>query len=825
MASEALKVAGCMECLCGKRVTNAILRAVVEPIVDFFTCVAQVFLSFGPLRWVRTLCFPHLAENFTLWDGCLDCCCCCCRVCETVDCARADRIKRTWLAKKKQSGRGRQSLLWIVIHSVCAFLLGLIIGVFFFYTITFDFGYDITTCTYVTAVVVSFMSLGMAFSLTVRAAFILMLPYLFSKEGRIVVISMAMLTVARGPAQNIKNNFQAFATSMACGAEMATNQTKEMIRRAATPLLAMIDQIETVSGKLKSLSSEVGRIFTAIKEGVMFIWTSICNAADWLMNVGENCNRIFEDPYEKCLAGLDDGYRKCKEELHWIINWVCGIVNSVKWVCEIVKVGKVFCLVPQKLQNFIQEKVSDSIGRKLDGMKNQFAFNLSVHHKLSVDRGGSASAPQIARSIMAEVNRRTVYLDHVIALFTDVAFVAIVYLFVRCLYYRHNYLYSDDFDNVYITERFVRVDLIRTRLGEEPLLPLNRGEASRYITPRSPYMSLEEKEIFGSNFVEWLGCFFYAVFFVCLDHGVYGILSTVAEFLSVEVFAQAPMKMKLKVEGDGIMANIFSVLAEAFDTLQDGQFQVITKKCAPSPSYLPVARIFHIGAMFGLALFVTVFQVYGMRLRRLVCSNYYPVRERERILFLYNKILCRRPGQLKSMWRAIRRNAKDGSHSGFLLILATRITCLMPIVNLLGIYEKHCMACACPATRHSASSFKHCVVPGCMGYYCSGCMEKLKQCTLCMSPADYGDLSDLSQVMDSSDEELCRGVGESLRRRRRRRERKPERALLRDVENDVQGTAESSSSGGGGEERLDFSYQYRRHGSEEVEEDSEESRG
>nr|XP_032809055.1 DC-STAMP domain-containing protein 2 [Petromyzon marinus] len=712
--------------------------------------------------------------------------------------------QRTWLAKKKQSGRGRQSLLWMVIHSVCAFLLGLIIGVFFFYTITFDFGYDITTCTYVTAVVVSFMSLGMAFSLTVRAAFILMLPYLFSKEGRIVVISMAMLTVARGPAQNIKNNFQAFATSMACGAEMATNQTKEMIRRAATPLLAMIDQIETVSGKLKSLSSEVGRIFTAIKEGVMFIWTSICNAADWLMNVGEtatgssktltrsawpawttatgNARRSCtgsstgcagsstassgcarSSKWGRCFASCLKNFRisskrKCLtvSAIHAFYTHACAasfggqFVQSPRLPIRALSRLNAACLrdltrcgalcSPRILCRCFSCPLGAAIGRKLDGMKNQFAFNLSVHHKLSVDRGGSASAPQIARSIMAEVNRRTVYLDHVIALFTDVAFVAIVYLFVRCLYYRHNYLYSDDFDNVYITERFVRVDLIRTRLGEEPLLPLNRGEASRYITPPSagsahanragsPYMSLEEKEIFGSNFVEWLGCFFYAVFFVCLDHGVYGILSTVAEFLSVEVFAQAPMKMKLKVEGDGIMANIFSVLAEAFDTLQDGQFQVITKKCAPSPSYLPVARIFHIGAMFGLALFVTVFQVYGMRLRRLVCSNYYPVRERERILFLYNKILCRRPGQLKSMWRAIRRNAKDGSHSGFLLILATRITCLMPIVNLLGIYEKHCMACACPATRHSASSFKHCVVPGCMGK--SGCGQrpsKIRRC-------------------------------------------------------------------------------------------------
>ena len=43
--------------------------------------------------------------------------------------------------------------------------------------------------------------------------------------------------VVQGPMSNTMENFDRAADSVVCGAEMAMNQTQELMERAATPLL------------------------------------------------------------------------------------------------------------------------------------------------------------------------------------------------------------------------------------------------------------------------------------------------------------------------------------------------------------------------------------------------------------------------------------------------------------------------------------------------------------------------------------------------------------------------------------------------------------
>ena len=58
-------------------------------------------------------------------------------------------------------------------------------------------------------------------------------------------------------------------------------------------------------------------------------------------------------------------------------------------------------------------------------------------------------------------------------------------------------------------------------------------------------------------------------------------------------------------------------------------------------------------------LLLVLTEAYGLRLRHVIAGCYYPIRERERGLWLYNHILRTRGGLLKLMRRLVRRKARQ----------------------------------------------------------------------------------------------------------------------------------------------------------------------
>lgn len=54
---------------------------------------------------------------------------------------------------------------------------------------------------------------------------------------------------------------------------------------------------------------------------------------------------------------------------------------------------------------------------------------------------------------------------------------------LRALYYRYGYLNWDNFDNIYITRRFLDMETVRSTVGLPTVLPLSPHEAKFYIHP------------------------------------------------------------------------------------------------------------------------------------------------------------------------------------------------------------------------------------------------------------------------------------------------------------------------------------------------------
>ena len=79
---------------------------------------------------------------------------------------------------------------------------------------------------------------------------------------------------------------------------------------------------------------------------------------------------------------------------------------------------------------------------------------------------------------------------------------------------------------------------------------------------------------------------------------------------------------------------------------------------------------------------MTIFEAYGLRLRHVVAACYYPRRERERAVWLYNHIIKMRGGFLKFARRQMRRKYSSYKEQEKISIrsrLAEQLSCSMVI--------------------------------------------------------------------------------------------------------------------------------------------------
>lgn len=77
--------------------------------------------------------------------------------------------------------------------------------------------------------------------------------------------------------------------------------------------------------------------------------------------------------------------------------------------------------------------------------------------------------------------------------------------------------------------------------------------------------------------------------------------------------------------------------------------------------------------------------------------------------------------------------------------LKERLWATFPCLNIFFPLKKNvCLLCG--AVERPDSPHIKCSTPGCVGLFCKQCFADLQNiCTICRSPIDYGDLSDISE--------------------------------------------------------------------------------
>ncbi|NXT95754.1 DCST2 protein, partial [Anhinga rufa] len=532
-------------------------------------------------------------------------------------------------------------------------------------------GHNVWYCLVTTISLGVGLGLGMAFSVKVRVTVLLSLPHIFTREGKMLMLMLALGMAVQGPCTNILHNFSQAAESLSCGAELALNQTAERLQRAQEPLLNTLAKIKDIAQKAKVVGDHVRKFFRSIMDSVSHVARALRNVWLWLANIGRVCNKELGTPYHRCLRLFSEAKDNCERAIPFLF-FLCYIITAFRPLCGLANVGLLFCIVPVYIETFLRRKIAVHLSNSLDHIRQEFEFNISAVHRFDIRLSASKSLGEVALDIMEGVSLHLQPTRQVLGLFMHVSFFAILYMYIQALRYRYRYLRDDTFDNVYITRRFVELDLRRAEQGRPTVLPLTAWESGRYIPPAVLWLSRQERRRYGLQLVGILRHMLLGLSIILADYSLFWLLDLVRHQLQGEIISRAPVVLSVSVNGTGYTSEIFQDLVSAFDVLQQGNVSVLSPRCLLQPVEPDYSTYLSMGLLYGICLFIAVFGSHVARLRRVVCAAYYPCREQERTSFLHSTILARRAGLARALRQATMQHTADTRQGNLFLFLTSR---------------------------------------------------------------------------------------------------------------------------------------------------------
>ncbi|XP_057280106.1 DC-STAMP domain-containing protein 2 isoform X3 [Pezoporus wallicus] len=403
------------------------------------------------------------------------------------------------LAPRSQQPQQPQELSRVreVARSACGFVLGIALASLYGALVLLAQGHNIWYCLITTIGLGALLGLGMAFSAKAQVTVLLSLPQIFTQEGKMLMLLLALTMAVQGPCANVLHNFSRAAESLSCGAELALNQTAERLQRAQEPLINFLSKIKEIAQEAKAVGDRVRKFFRSIMDAVSHVARALHNVWLWLASIGRVCNKELGSPFYRCLRLFEEAKDNCERAIPFLF-FLCYIITAFKPLCGLANVALVFCIIPQYIQNFIQTNVATSLNNALDRVRREFEFNISAVHEFDISFNASKSLGEVALDIMEGVSQSMEPTRRILGLFLNVSFLAILYMYFKALRYRHRYLQDETFDNIYITRRFMELDQLRAEQGKPTVLPLTARECGLYISPGILYGICLFISIFGS---------------------------------------------------------------------------------------------------------------------------------------------------------------------------------------------------------------------------------------------------------------------------------------------------------------------------------------
>ncbi|KAJ8687119.1 hypothetical protein QAD02_022913 [Eretmocerus hayati] len=540
-----------------------------------------------------------------------------------------------------------------------------------------------------------------------------------------------------------------------CKQERLKEAVRSVIDLVKQPFYALRDSLSKIVKSLKAIVKRIRQVLIAMKRLVLSILRVIESVFDWLGSIVSVCNAKLGTPYDRCEQLLEDAVSSCKEKLGDVVGSVCSVAYLSKTICFPLKPIDVICIMVSFVSDTIVGDVKQRVKVFAKEMRALFFVKIKFEHSFHFETNKSRSIAEVSTAISSEIKRKTnrflSFFDWV-GLLTSFFF---LFLFLKVMYYRYKWLTSDRFDNHYISGYMRDIDLRRARLDKETIFPLNRRERRKYATLSSVLLVKSERIRLAKSLVFLLNASIKLGIYMAIDYCLFWVLDTIRFHAERETrVPRSAYANAVQVKGRGFLADVYRGIIRAFSPYSyESELQSLP--CLPNPKPPDYDKFIQIASLALLCWIMALFEPYGLRLRHLVLGHYYPDRAKQRAVWLYNHIMRSRGSFLKYARRQLRRSFGIGS-TVERVTLRERVWAVCPVLNRLWPLKLRnaCLVCGTPERDKSAPHVR-CPTPGCLGVYCPQCFADLRKlCTVCLSPLDYGDLTDISEERDSSDDQI-----------------------------------------------------------------------
>ncbi|XP_032523480.2 uncharacterized protein LOC116774821 isoform X2 [Danaus plexippus] len=643
-----------------------------------------------------------------------------------------------------------------VLKSIIGFLGGIVLTYLCFMFFVFQLSISLIHATIMSSIVGVLLTLGLAFSYRIRCLVFLLIPQFFSRVGRYTLTCYALILILTGPATNTLRNFEVLSESMACSQEQIKSSVRLITEAIKTPFSSMKGSIKLMVDKIKKVTSRIDDVVSKIGVLVTSIGDEIQSSLDWLSYVVDVCNRKFGTPNDYCVKVMGTGLDHCKEYLDKdsLDNWNKSLVESA---CSAVKKYESICIV----SDYAKTSFAATLRRRLRiftaRITETFFVDIETHHTHSFSNNSSASANQVAAGIVTEIRNRADPLLTWLSWSSCVTSLFLLLIIFRAKYYQQMYETRSRFDNRYVTKELGELDFKRYMDGRETVLPLNRRERAKYISIMSYRLIATEKIYLTRSIVFMTITTFKLLIHMVADYSLYWILMTIryhGRFQSQ--IPPGPSDGGVHISGTGFVSDLIRSLFDAMTTpLTSHLPSPVT--CLPNPHPPDFKRYTQIVVLILLLWFFSLLEPYGLRLRHVIMGHYRPERAKARAVWLYNHILRTRASFMKLARRKLHREYKYASQEN--MTLRHLINSYIPWRCFKYFLKKlpnspQCLLCnTLEDLKDADTKLISCETNRCPGVYCLSCFSDIgKLCTICLSPADYGDMSDVSLENGSSDD-------------------------------------------------------------------------
>ncbi|KAM3721561.1 DC-STAMP domain-containing protein [Dirofilaria immitis] len=603
-----------------------------------------------------------------------------------------------------------------------SFLLCEFVGLLFFISIALKYSiFPSRLGVYVSIVVQFILGLMIPFP-SFRAVVLITAIKLVTSRLRSIILMFLMLWAFQIPATNTTRNLQMLAESVACVSDSAIqigNQLAAEINMQTNKLSlsGLKEQSRFFIKHLKNFRN----IMRKLQNIIVKFGKQTKDYLVQLLKVKEYCQRFFIAPYYFCIRIFDESAQYCDR-----FTLYRGLQT-----CKFVK---------------------DMRTKEAEAAKKSWEeLGISINHTIERNRTKTFRLGRMKEELEGILNQFKVFVDILsITIKFIVPNLIIVTLLMAALYVV-KYKQKEKADNVYITEEFRNVDMMREAQGQPSLLPLLPKEREIYIEGFTLRMTSKEKMRMLFAFAITLIGGFLPTVLVLLDLFTYQMLYFTYSFLqSNDTRTDRLDFYNLRAAGEGFMAKLLQRILLIFHPITGSQYSDDDwRQCfmEPNPPDFQLIRLMIF--LYLIALLLCVIQVYVVRFRRLIVQYYWPERIKPRALWLYNQILESRKNVLTQLVKAAKeKELKDQ-------LIEDEVSGRGNLVNrgltVLGADQYRCTRCfRSDLSIADASNSRICA--NCNNLYCTDCYAVKKKCLECGASLQ-AILNETEFYVDSSCEE------------------------------------------------------------------------